>query len=242
MLVDLIKTTLPDYTITLPSKKNKISFRPLLVKEEKFISIINELSPTTEDKIINLVNIVDSCCNNVISSAELPIYDFQLLLTEIRKKSVDEKSKMKITCPHTGEKLNVSVNLNDYHVHKEMSSAHSIEVSSELFLEFRSPTMNDLKEINGFVEDKTQLLELISLCLTKVETPNEKIDADQSSREDKLEFLEYLTKKDFREIKEFIMSSFISFEIAYTTSDDVTRKIEVRDFVNFLKFFLITLI
>ena len=63
-----------------------------------------------------------------------------------------------------------------------------------------------------------------------------------STKEEKLEFLNYITKKDFEKIQNFIMSTFISFQINYTTSDGVSRKIEVNDFVNFLKFYLIMLV
>ena len=242
MLIDMIKKTLPEYKITLPISKQKITFRPLLVKEEKFISMLNDLSSSTEDKLTNLSNLVNSCCNDKINSLDLFMYDFQYLLTEIRKKSVDETSKLTITCPNTGEKIITEIDLNQYNTKKETSSVLELDISKEMIIKIRSPKLKDLKEINNFPESKKELIELILNCFDSVETPEENMTMKDSTKEEKLEFLNYITKKDFEKIQNFIMSTFISFQINYTTSDGVSRKIEVNDFVNFLKFYLIMLV
>jgi hypothetical protein len=242
MLVDVLKKNLPEYKITLPVTKKKISFRPLLVKEEKFISAINELSSSVSNKLINLSNLVDSCCNDSIKSVNLPIYDFQYLLAEIRKNSVLEISKLKMTCPHTKERVDATVNLIEYKKKKNTNSELSINVSDNMTIEFRIPTLKDLTQIDNFIKSKTELIQLMALCLIGTETPEEKIDLASYSYEQKIEFLEYLSTKDFYKVKDFIMDSFITFKIEYLTSDNKLRNVEVNDFVNFLKFYLIMLI
>ena len=114
MIIDLIKKNIPQYNTKLPISKKNVSFRPLLVKEEKFISIVTNINSTFEDKIKNLAALIDSCCNNKVNCLNLYVPDFQFLLNEIRKKSVSESVSLNITCPITNENISIETNLNDF--------------------------------------------------------------------------------------------------------------------------------
>ena len=96
MIHDIIKKSIPEYTCELPVTKKEIKFRPLLVKEEKFIAQINELSEKFSDRLYSLCKLVNSCCEETIDSIQLPIYDFQYLLVDIRKRSITEETCMQL--------------------------------------------------------------------------------------------------------------------------------------------------
>ena len=86
MLLDLMKKQVQEFKVKLPLTKKSVNLRSMLVKEEKLVSEIQEIGNSTEQKLENLCAIVDSCCSGV-KSKNLPIYDFQFLLSEIRKRS-----------------------------------------------------------------------------------------------------------------------------------------------------------
>ena len=75
----------------------------------------------------------------------------------------------------------------------------------------------------------------------QIETISEKINLDGASIESKKEYLELIPRSDFKKVKEFVTRNCISFKVKYKTSDGVDREIEVDDFANFLKFYLVIL-
>tara|TARA_Y100001972_G_scaffold73368_1_gene89179 strand:+ start:2731 stop:3453 length:723 start_codon:yes stop_codon:yes gene_type:complete len=240
MLLDLMKKQVQEYKIKLPLTKKTIRMRSLLVKEEKLITQIQELSSTTEEKLEGLCKIVDSCCVNV-NSKNLPIYDFQFLLTELRKRSYSDTSSFNITCPKTKEKVQINLNLASGVINKTSKEKLILKLPTAIF-EFRRPTIDDLLQIKNIPEKNEEFLFLMINCLNQVENESEKIDLTLISKEEKISCLEYLNKKDYEKIKEFILESFVEYKIKYKTSDGVDRIIEVKDFANHLKFYLVTLI
>ena len=240
MIIDLIKKNIPEYNITLPISKKKVSFRPLLVKEEKYFSIITNISSSFEDKVKNLCSMVNSCFDDKIKSFNLAIPDFQFALNSIRQKSISETSKLKMTCPYTNEPVEIDLDLNNISI-KNTKKQFVVNPKPDLKITFRCPTMKDLLIFDSFPEKEKEIFDLASKCLTEIETPTEKIDLMDTDLEEKKSYLEMLERSTYKELKEFICNSNISFILNYTTSDSIEREIEVNDFVNFLKFYLVIL-
>lgn len=238
-----MKKSIPDYETTLPISKKQIRFRPLLVKEEKYISEIMELSNNISEKIYCLSKLVDSCCDTHINSMNISIYDFQHILTEIRRKSINEVLNIKINCPYTGESIPVQINLdelilNKFHPEKKMNFL----VNDTIQITFDLPKVSDLIKTNGEFKTQSGFKKLVSLCLTGVETKKEKIDLNLYSDEDKEQFIDLLSRTDYDEIRKFLLNGLYKFNVSYITSDGIGREVVVADFINFLKFYLATLI
>jgi len=240
MIIDLIKKNIPEYTTTLPVSKQKVSFRPLLVKEEKYFSIITNISSTFEDKIKNICSLVNSCFDDKIKSSLLPISDFQFALNSIRQKSISETSTLKITCPYTKESVQINFDLNDLSM-KTTKKDLTINLKSEMKLKFRSPRMKDLLIFEKFPESDSEIFHLVAQCLVEIETPSGIIETQELDYKEKSSYIELLERSTYKKVKEFICDSNISFMLKYKTSDSVDREIEVNDFVNFLKFYLVIL-
>ena len=240
MIIDLIKKNIPEYKITLPVSNKKCSFRPLLVKEEKYFSIITNISSTFEDRMTNLCSMVDSCFDNKLKSSLLPIPDFQFILNSIRQKSIGETSKIKLTCPYTKEQVLVNLNLNSVSTQKSQKQ-FSLKIKEDFLMTFRCPRITDILEFSTFPETDEDYFSLVSKCLVEIETPSEKINVENDDILEKNKYIELVEKSKYKEVKEFVCNSSIKFKIEYKTSDERDREIDVDDFVNFLKFYLVIL-
>ena len=109
----LPKIATPTYSLTIPSTKKEIKYRPFLVKEEKLLLIAQESSDTTE--ILNaMVQIIESCVIDDINANDLAIYDLEYIFLKLRSKSVGETSTIQLECEHC-EGLN-TVTINFRHV------------------------------------------------------------------------------------------------------------------------------
>lgn len=241
MIIDLLKKSIPEYKIFLPDSNNTFSYRPMLVKEEKYLSVITTISSTFEEKINNLCSLVNSCFDYKIDALKLTLNDFQIALNSIRQKSISEVAEFKITCPQTKEQVNINLNLNSFQENKTDNKL-KILINKQFVFIIEKPKVSNLLVLNDFPSNDEDWFKILSSCLTEINTDKEKITLKDSTLEDKISYIELIDKDSFKEIKKFIKSNSITFNIDYTTSDGVHREIEVNDFVNFLKFFLVMLI
>jgi len=240
MIIDLIKKNIPEYKITLPTSKKKYSFRPLLVKEEKYFSIINNIASTFEDKITNLCSMVNSCFDDKVKSLNFSVQDFQFAINSIRQKSIGETTKLKITCPYTKEPVVVNLDLNDVKIESSKKD-FLVKIKSDFIMKFRCPRMSDILSFESFPETEEEYFDLTTQCLTEIQTPSETIQLEDVAIKEKREYVELIERKKYKLLKEFICNSTVKFNIKYKSSDGIDREIEVNDFVNFLKFYLVIL-
>jgi len=243
MLHEIIKKTIPEYTCILPISKKEIKFRPLLVKEEKFISQINELSDLFSDRLYSLCKLVDSCCDNTIDSMQLPIYDFQYLLIDIRKRSITEETSMKIQCPYTGESVVVQINFNDLLKNVVVQSqTKEITIDNSTMLKVGIPKIKDILDTLLEMTNDADIMKLVASVLLELETVDKTIDLRTETKEEKLQMLESMNRDQYKIIKEYVMNGYFIMNLKYQTSDGTERKVKVSDFANFLRFYLGTLI
>lgn len=242
MLHEIIKKTIPEYTCILPISKKEIKFRPLLVKEEKFISQINELSDLFSDRLYSLCKLVDSCCDNTIDSMQLPIYDFQYLLIDIRKRSITEETSMKIQCPYTGESVVVQINFNDLLKNVVVQSqTKQITIDNSTMLKVGIPKIKDILDTLLEMTNDADIMKLVASVLLELETVDKTIDLRTETKEEKLQMLESMNRDQYKIIKEYVMNGYFIMNLKYQTSDGTERKVKVSDFANFLRFYSDTL-
>ena len=98
----LPKLTTPTYELEIPSTDEKIKYRPFLVKEEKILMMAME-SKKSSDIVQAVKDIVSECTFNKINMSDMPMFDIEYIFLQIRSKSVDEVSKLKLLCPDDGK-------------------------------------------------------------------------------------------------------------------------------------------
>jgi len=82
----------PKYSLTIPSTKQEVRYRPFLVKEQKVLLIALE---SQDDKQIlsSIVDTIKSCVVDPIDPLALATFDVEYIFTRIRAKSAGETSK-----------------------------------------------------------------------------------------------------------------------------------------------------
>ena len=95
----LPKIVTPTYELELPSTKQKIKFRPFLVKEEKLLVLALE-SEDTQQITTAIKTVIKNCISTRgIKVEELPTFDIEYLFLNIRGKSVGEEVEVGIIAP-----------------------------------------------------------------------------------------------------------------------------------------------
>ena len=92
MTLPVINT--PTYELVVPSTKDKLVYRPFLVKEEKILLMAMEEDKETQ---LNraLKQVVNNCTFQKVKVDKLPLFDLEYIFLRIRAKSVGEVAKLK---------------------------------------------------------------------------------------------------------------------------------------------------
>ena len=200
MTLPVINT--PTYELEVPSTKEKLTYRPFLVKEEKILLLAME---EEQDAHLNkaLKQVVHNCTFQKIDVGKLPLFDLEYIFLRIRAKSVGETAKIQVLCQDDGETyVPIEVDLESIEVEFQEDHSTKIELTDEIGIEMGYPTF----EFLNFKADQTevnQLFDIIGSSIERVyegETVYEKADF---SKKDLKVFLESLTSEQFLRVQKF---------------------------------------
>lgn len=101
----LPKLSTPKFDLTLPSSGRVIKIRPFLVKEQKLV--LHAIEMQDQSQLNNALNdILTACTFNEINIDELPVYDVEYLIMQVRAHSVGDVVEINYICHnHVEDKL-----------------------------------------------------------------------------------------------------------------------------------------
>ena len=201
--------TTPTYELSLPSTGKKIKYRPFLVKEEKIL--ILALETRDQNQITNAVKDVLKKCviTRGIKIDDLPTFDIEYLFLNIRAKSIGEDINMIVTCPDDRKtEVDVTVYVDEIKVIKSKEHVKDINLDKDMTLRMKYPSLNQFIETNFDTEEESQTtvdktFQLIADCMDTVYTKEDAWDSKDYSPNERLEFIEQLSSKQFKQVEKF---------------------------------------
>ena len=201
--------TTPTYELSLPSTGKKIKYRPFLVKEEKIL--ILALETRDQNQITNAVKDVLRKCviTRGIKIDDLPTFDIEYLFLNIRAKSIGEDINMIVTCPDDRKtEVDVTVYVDEIKVIKSKEHVKDITLDKDMTLRMKYPSLNQFIETNFDTEEESQTtvdktFQLIADCMDTVYTKEDAWDSKDYSPNERLEFIEQLSSKQFKQVEKF---------------------------------------
>jgi len=196
---------LPSYELVIPSTQQKIEYRPFLVKEQKILMMALE---TQDEKTIlkSIVDTIKSCVTTKMDVQALATFDIEYLFTQIRAKSVGEKATVNLKCGKCEQDTQVEipldkVNINLTNVNKK------IKLNDQYTIVMKYP---NFKGILLAPEDKSgdslteSILELVIMCMDKLQTEEEQIEFANETKQAINDFLESLNTQQFEKLVTFV--------------------------------------
>ena len=204
----LPKLEVPIYELTVPSKDEKIKYRPFLIKEEKILLIAME-SGANEDVIQAVKQIVSECTFNTLKLGNMPMFDVEYIFLQIRSKSVGEVSKLKILCRDDGETYaNVEVDLTEIEVQVNDDHTNKIELTDEMGVIMKYPTIDSFSTAGISDITADNMLDVIVACIDKIydKKGEEVYDSKDSSKKELMDFVEQMNTTQFQDVQAFFDS------------------------------------
>ena len=163
----LPKINVPTYELEVPSTKEKITYRPFLVKEEKILLLA--LEENDELTIARaLKQIVNNCTFENLSVDSMPLFDLEYIFLNIRAKSVGESADLKLLMPDD-EKTYVDVQIPLQDIKVEFTKGHKkdIKLTDSIMVVMRYPTYELLGvEDTDMTIEKTFTQNSFKMCRT----------------------------------------------------------------------------
>jgi hypothetical protein len=206
----------PKYDLIIPSTKNKVRFRPYLVKEEKVLMMASE-SGDPAAAMHAIVDTIKACISDDVPTDTLTTFDVEYMFTQIRSKSVGEVSRINAECSNCKHSNEIEVPLDQ--INMDVPKIEDvIKLTDTIKLKMRWPTYTDV--LKNDITDKNETEATFSMlieCIDKVMTDEESIVFKDESKEARLDFVESLTADQFALIRGYIeQMPKMKYDLKYT--------------------------
>ena len=190
----------PIYTLTIPSTKKKVKYRPFLVKEQKLLILAME-NEDQEQILDAITNTIKACLITKVDMATLALFDIEYLFLQIRARSISEEIEMRVTCADDGETtVDVKFMVDDVKVNYPKGHTNIIELGDDLTIEMQYPDLDYFAKIN-FMDEKVDEYELVAKCIKRVYVGEDDFTSD--SLDESKAWVEGLTNNQFEKIQSF---------------------------------------
>tara|TARA_B100000123_G_scaffold39308_1_gene25873 strand:+ start:331 stop:1029 length:699 start_codon:yes stop_codon:yes gene_type:complete len=190
----------PIYTLTLPSTKKKIKYRPFLVKEQKLLILAME-NEDQEQILDAITNTIQTCLLTKMDVKDMALFDIEYLFMQIRARSISEEVEMKVTCQDDGETtVDIKFMVDDIKVEFPKGHTNIIKLTDDLTVEMKYPDIDYFTKIN-FMEQTPDEYELVAKCIKRVYVGEDDYTSD--SLEESKAWVEGLTNQQFEKIQQF---------------------------------------
>ena len=193
----------PKYDIVIPSTKQKVRYRPYLVKEEKVLMLAME-SQDMNAVLEAVVDTINACVQDPIQN-DLTMFDVEYMFTQIRSKSVGETSKVRVKCTHCDSYNELEVDVSSINM-EVPDISNIIQITPDITLEMKWPNYNDI--INLGIKDEKSMSEnafaMIGKCIAAICTEDERINTKDVSNKDLEEFVDSMTNEQFKKVSAYI--------------------------------------
>lgn len=226
----------PKYSLTIPSSKKVVRYRPYLIKEEKVLMLAME-SQDPHQMLNAVVDTIQACIEDPIDITQLTSFDVEYIYVQLRSKSVGEVAKVGLicgSCKHTNE---VQIRVDDIDVEYPAEVNKTIKLSDTIYLKMKWPKYNEIISIDNFIgmTPAQQSMELISLCIDSVQTDTDNIKLSDEPKEEVSAFIDSLNSQQFKMIKDFVdsmpkMKHSVSTKCEKCGSENEMRLEGIKDF------------
>lgn len=230
----LVRPELPRHSIILPSTKRAMTFRPLLVKEEKVLLMALESGDETE-MLRAVRNMVAGCMEiDPDEVRKMCQFDLEYLLLQIRAKSVKEVATPGFQCPECEKYTTVEIPLDKIIVDFPAESGLLIRLGDHMCFRMRYLNLQDGE--TKIAETAEKLLDAIANCVVSItiDETTHTVGSDITLEEVK-DFFDGLTQDEFAKILAFFQNPpSISYPFDFKCKHcQHERKMEVRGIKSF---------
>jgi len=220
----------PTFDLVIPGIKDKIKFRPFLVKENKILTLA-AASEVMEDMYSACCQVVENCSFGEIDARKLAMYQLQWTFLQLRTKSIGNEQSFVLSCGNCNNQINYEMDVSEFEVVGDQENTETkIELSETTGIVLKYPSA-EIQMKENELDDIEILLNSISYIYQGEEVIN---PADETS-EEMIEFIDNLPVEVINKASEFFKNiPALIHEVDYECSECNTRnKIMINGYDHF---------
>lgn len=223
----------PIFETILPLSKQKVKFRPILVKEEKILLIAKE-EGTLQAMLEAIRGILGNCAPEV-KVDDLPLVDVEWLFLQLRIKSIGRVIECKVIDPTDENSYDVVIDLEK----AELSNTNYnpvIKFTDEIGVKMKLPTIGDLANLIEYNKSKDIFtLDLVYKMIEFVFTGDDVVfRASDYTHEELQEFVDHLQPPHIDQLSEFFLNlPRLVVKYSYTRKDGTVAEWEADNLQSF---------
>ena len=230
----LPKIDLPLFETQLVSVKNKIKFRPFTVKEEKILLIAQE-ADEIDQVILAIKQIVGNCCEESLNVDDLPMFDLEYLLMQIRAKSVNNVITFTITDPDTDKPVEIELDIDDIKLRESEEHSKEIVIDDDKYLIMKYPRIAQVSSFSNTDNSQTQnVFDVMSECIETVVDGDTTYDLKDFEDKEVVEFIDSFSSETVNGIKKFFETiPVLSAEAKYLNTEGKEKTVVLEGMETF---------
>jgi len=210
--MSLPKLEVPTYEIELPLSKQKLKYRPYLVKEQK--SLMMAMESGDASSIQSIVKDILTVCTLTpgVDIDDIPIVDIEYYFVNLRAKSVGEVVESKYRCNNLmndeecGTIMESKLNLNDLHPESEVVVSPEINLTDNVMVKMSYPKFSVIKDSIEFDNITDVTFNLIASSIEYIYDGEQYHYAKETTKEELITWLEQLSQPQFEKIEDFFIN------------------------------------
>lgn len=193
----------PEFSTTIPSTGEEITYRPFLVKEEKILLMALEGGDQKEITRSIIVLLKNCILTENIAVEKLATFDIEYLFLKLRGKSVGEVVELKIghqegECNHQSD---VSINLDEIKVTGEVQDG-KIMITDDIGVKLHYPTIDGTLTVD--TDNADSMFGLVTDCIEYIYDSNEVYN--DFTQQELQNWVDQLNQAQFKKITDFFQS------------------------------------
>jgi hypothetical protein len=229
----LPKIEYPIFEVELPSTKQKVKYRPFLVKEEKILLMAMQGEDANE--IANaLKQVIGNCILDDVNVDELATIDVEYLFIKIRARSVNNIIKLTYRDLEDDKKYDVEVDLDEVIVKFSDDHTNTIRVNDKVKFTMKYPTANISLKLKNTDNAADILFDILKNCIDKVYEGKNEYSVSDSTEDELNEFITSLDVKTFNQVQKFFTTMpRLFYQVKYVNSLNKEKVITLESLNDF---------
>ena len=229
----LPKIKQPIFTMTIPSSKKEVKYRPFTVAEEKLLLIAKESSDMKD--IVNVYKqIINNCIVDEVNVDRLAYFDLEYIFLMLRAKSVSNIVDLQVTDEEDKNNYRVKFDLEQIKV-SESKVKDVIELSDGTNVKLKYPSYGDLSNVSSIDGvNSSDMLTIIRSCLEQIIVGEEVFELSEYGTAEVDDFVLSLGSKDLLKLQEFFENlPKVYADIKYKRKDGTEKTIKLEGMQSF---------
>lgn len=241
--MSLPKIDVPVFNLELPYSGVKVQYRPFTVKEEKIL-LFAQQSKDPKQIATAIKQVAQNCIVNKTKLEDMFTFEVDYYFVKLRSVSVNNIVKLKIRDTDNGEEVyyDTTVDLEEVKLVKRKPKNNKVELNDTYSIKLTYPRYGDIESVLSVITDSNAgelTFSLIGQCIESVYSKDgeEVYKLSEYTSEERKEFLESLSSKNFKDIQEFITDiPALEHTIKYVTNNGEEREKVLRGLFDFFTF------